>query len=161
MKRRVALLAAAAGCAGALAGCGPEPAPSATAPPAPTGAHFAGFDEASRAVRRALAAAGQEAHVAIASLVNEGGEPVPVPRFAAVDRLGERHGLPTAARARGGLPGAEARRARDLLDEPATVPAGGSALVYLVLRGASPGDLRELRMRAPSGRAADLERRGT
>jgi hypothetical protein len=172
MRRRPA--AAAIGCALALAGCRADPPPSATAPPAPAGAHFEGalagglgasvdfdgFDAAARAVRRALTARGEGARVAIASLVNDGGEPVPVPAFVAIARSGQRHALLTAARVLRGLPGAEARRARDVLDEPATVPAEGSAVVYLVLRGASPGELRELRMRAPGGAAADLERRG-
>jgi hypothetical protein len=174
LRARAVLAAAAIGIAAALGGCGSDPAPSATAPPAPAGSHFVGrtagglgasvdfggFDEASRAVRRALAEAGEEAHVAIASLVNDGREPVAVPAFAAIDRLGERHGLATAASALRGLPGALARRARAALEEPAAVPAEGSAVVYLVLRGPAPGDLRELRMRVPGGRPADLERRG-
>ena len=173
MRRRLPA-AAAIGCALVIAGCRAETPPSATAPPAAAGAHFEGtlagglgasvdfdgFDAAARAVRRALSAAGERARVAIASLVNDGGDPAAVPAFVAIARSGARHPLLTAARALRGLPGAEARRAREVIDEPATVPAEGSAVVYLVLRGASPGELRELRMRAAGGATADLERRG-
>jgi hypothetical protein len=177
MRRRgpaLAAVAAALGCAPALAGCGAAP-PSAAEPAAPAPApavfagrlagglgasvDFAGFDPVARAVRRAFGAAGRPAHVGIASLVNDAGAPAPVPRFTAIDRAGRRRELATAAAALRGLAGPEARRARAALREPAAVPAEGGAVLYLVLRGAAPGELRELRMRGPAGRAAELRRR--
>jgi hypothetical protein len=172
--RALAAAAAALACAAGPVACGPPP-PSARAPAAPAPApavfvgrlagglgvsvDFAGFDPVARGVRRALVAAGRPAHLGIASLVNDAAAPVAVPRFAAVDRLGERLELATAAAALRGLPGPEARRARRMLREPAAVPPEGGAVVYLVLRGAAPGELRELRMRGPAGPAAELRRR--
>jgi hypothetical protein len=178
MRRSGLALAAAAilACAPGLGGCGPAP-PSAEEPAAPAPApavfvgrlaggpgvsvDFAGFDPVARAVRRALDASGVPGHLGIASLVNDAATAVPVPRFAAIDRLGERRELTTAARALRGLPGPEARRARAALREPVTVPPEGGVVLYLVLRGATPGELRELRMRGPAGRAAELTRRGS
>lgn len=176
-RQRTALAAALA--ALAAVGCSgtgdPEPARR-EAPPAGTGyfvgrdaeglgasVDLFGVDPVSRAVRGAFAPdarglAGAPV-VAIASVVNGGGRPVPTPRFAAVMRSGAVVPMPAA---RGRLParGAAGRRALALIGPSrARVPAGGSATAYLVLRGVDPTLVATVRMVSEPGEPLELRLR--
>ncbi len=169
MRRRPAALAAAAAVAALAAGCGggsraPEPEPP--APPEAMGSGYfvgtapngvgatldlLGADPVVEALDTALlptTAVGEPGPaVGIASVVNDSTRPAPAPRFTAVLDTGALVPLTPAAEALGGRSDAAARRAARVL--PPTRPileGGGSAVDYVVLRGAVPGRVAEVRM---------------
>lgn len=114
---------------------------------------LAGVDATARAVAETLRADGDEpVAVAIASILNERDTPVRTPRFLAVRAAGADIALVPARDALAGRPGAAARAARASLPPPRrTIAADGTAFVYLVLRGARPADVVEVRMRLTGG----------
>ena len=163
------LAAGVAACLVLAAGCGsgsPSPAPEAPAPPeAPGSGYFVGTspagvgatvdlrgsDPASRAVETALLRdaprAGPAPSVGIASIVNGAERPVRAPTFTAELASGELVPLSPARDALGGRDDPAARRAERLLPvERMRLPAGASAVVYLVLEGEVPGAVAEVRM---------------
>lgn len=106
-------------------------------------AHDAVTARAAEALLRVPAREGRPGLVVgVASVVNDGRSPVPLPRFVAVVDGGGATPL-VAARSPGlGIPGA----ARIFPSPPLFVPAGGSATVYLVLRGARAEAVRSVKM---------------
>ena len=168
MRRRPAAAAAAAAAALALAaGCGGG---GAGAPPpdqreeagsgyfvgtAPGGlgatVDLLGTDPAAGALGAALAvetAPGEPSpSVGIASVVNDSSRLAAMPGFVAVLASGRRIPLEPAAAALRGRGDAAARRAAALLPPArSALPAGGSAVEYVVLRGVVPGRVAEVRM---------------
>jgi hypothetical protein len=98
--------------------------------------------------------------VGIASVVNGGEVAAPTPRFTAVLFSGGAAPLATAREALAGRDDPPARRAAALLPpQRATVPAGGSAILYVVLRGAGARDVASARMVAVPGEPIALEAR--
>jgi hypothetical protein len=170
VSRRAAALAAVAVAAAALAaGCGgggaPAPPPAPQPPEATGSGYFVGTapngvgatvdllaaDPVVAALDAALlptTAAGEPAPaVGIASVVNDSARPAPAPRFSAVLDTGVVVPLTPAEQALGGRADALARRAARLLPPaPAIVQGGASAVEYVVLRGAVPGRVAEVRM---------------
>jgi len=162
VRRRPAAAAAAVAAALALAaGCGGGGAP---APPPPDQQEEAGSgyfvgtapgglgatvdllgtDPAARALGAALAvetAPGEPSpSVGIASVVNDSSRLAAMPGFVAVLASGRRIPLE---------PAAAALRGRRLQRDPparSALPAGGSAVEYVVLRGVVPGRVAEVRM---------------
>jgi len=167
-----------------LSGCGAgSPAPTAPEPPQPppeprgTG-YFVGTgpdglgasldllaeDAVTRALSRALAGepgAGRPTPVVgIASVVNGADVAAPTPRFTAVLSSGAAAPLASAREALEGRDGPAARRAAALLPaEGAVVAGGGSAILYVVLRGAGPREVASARMVAIPGEPIALEAR--
>lgn len=119
---------------------------------------FGGIDAVATAVRRALGARGGA--VAVASVVNDGPRAAPLPRFAALTDDGRRVPLLPARAALAGRRDGGARRARAALagSRPA-IPGEGSALLYLVLRAASPRELRSVVMLPATGAPVELRER--
>jgi hypothetical protein len=159
----LAALVLVAGCGGGRAG---ETQPRAPAPRPTDGTGYfvgtgpgglgaavdlLGDDPAARAVAAALAPArdpgGLERVVAIASVVNDGADPAPVPRIVAELSGGGAAPLVPAREALRGVGGAAARRAARLLPpERRRVPAGGALTMHLVMSGANPREVTAMRM---------------
>jgi hypothetical protein len=157
----------AAGCGGGSPSTAPEPAP----PPEASGsAYFVGTapsgvgatldlrgsDPAARAVEEALLRdappAGPPPAVGIASIVNGSPRAARMPGFAAVLDDGSLTRLEPASEALDGRRDAPARRAAALLPPPrAALAPGASAVEYVVLEGAVPGRVAEVRMATGSG----------
>lgn len=169
----IAAIAAVAGCTSATPP-GPEPAPP---PPEGTG-YFVGAapdgfggsvdllagDSLTREVQHALGRRPRPdallPAVGIASLVNDSTEPMPLPIFVALFEGGGALPLTTARAALRPVRTALARRVeRRLPDEPRTVPARGTAIVYVVLRGASARAVTSMRMTARPGQPVELSAR--
>jgi hypothetical protein len=150
----------------AVAGCGGDDRPSQTAPP-PSGTGYLvgskdgigatldllGDDPVSRAVTRALAAeagpSGEAPVVGIASIVNETSSGFDAPQFIAVLESGRAVILTPALEALRGARGPAARAARARLRTlPSRVPSRGAGVAYVVLRGASPDEVRSVVMAA-------------
>ena len=162
-----AALALAAGCGGGS----PSPAPEPPAPPEASGsAYFVGTapsgvgatldlrgsDRAVRAVEAALLRdappAGPPPAVGIASIVNGSPRPARSPGFAAVLDDGAVARLTPASEALRGRADPGARRAAALLPPPrAALAPGASAVEYVVLEGAVPGRVAEVRMATGAG----------
>ena len=164
------LAAAVAACLVLAAGCGgggsPSPAPEPPAPPqAPGSGYFVGTspagvgatvdlrgsDPASRALETALLPdaprGGPAPSVGIASIVNGAARPVRAPTFTAELASGELVPLSPARAVLGGRDDPAARRAEMLLPaEQARLPAGASAVIYLVLDAEVPGAVAGVRM---------------
>lgn len=168
MRRAVAAAAAAALALAAACGGGdadPAPAPPPPAPEALGSGYFVGTapgglgatvdlrgsDPASRALEAALLRdtppSGPPPAVGIASVVNRAGRPVRAPTFTALLSSGGLVPLSPAASALAGRRDAVARRAAALLPAERTrLRAGASAVMYVVLEGALPGEVAEVRM---------------
>jgi hypothetical protein len=162
-----AALVLAAGCGGGT----PSPAPDPPAPPEASGsAYFVGTapsglgatldlrgsDPVARAVETALLRdappAGPPPAVGIASIVNGSPRPARAPGFAAVLDDGALTRLAPASEALGGRADPQARRAAALLPRPrAALAPGASAVEYVVLEGAVPGRVAEVRMATGAG----------
>jgi hypothetical protein len=167
MRRGAAIGAALAAAALALAGCGaatrtagrtpPPPPPAfATSPAGGVGAtvDFAPSDAVTRALHRALPGAA----LAVASVVNDAGQLMPVPTFTAAAADGRAVPLVDAWRRLAGRDDPAARRARALLPLAATMSGGGSALVYLTLTGLAPADVASVAMLGSDGDVTRLGR---
>lgn len=157
--------------AAALGGCGgggaaePPAAPSeyfvGRAPAGDLGAavDFRGADPAASALRQALAEHGGGA-VAVVAVVNDGTAAAPVPRFTAVAAGGAQVPLVPARRALAGRGDPAARRVfAHLPPERRAIAGEGSALLYVVLRGRTPREVRAVLMRPSSGEPVVLEER--
>lgn len=180
---RARALAAALAAAAVLAGCSGSgadgPVDTAPAPP-PTGTGYFvgagadgvgatldmhGSDPVARAIDAALVGrggpAGDVPAVGIASVVNEGPESVPAPRFVAV--LADDGGAVPVPRAEDVLRASEgpaARRAlRRLAALPARVPAKGAATYYVVLDGVRVAEVDSVRMVVVPGEPITLAAR--
>jgi hypothetical protein len=171
----VALALGAAGCSGA-AGTYTAPAPG---PPPPEGTGFfvgegpdgvgatldlQGRDAVTAAIDAALrarsGAPGDGPVVGVASVVNDGPRPVRAPSFIATFAGGGAVPLEPAAEAVSRGAGPAAAGALALLGpEVRTVPAGGAATMYVVLRGAAPGEVQSVRMVVVPGRPVGMESR--
>jgi len=170
----VALTLAVAGCS---SGDAPPPPPDPT-PPAPGSAYFVGTasdglgatldlegqDPVTEAIDAALRArdgrVGAGPVVGVASVVNESPTPVAPPAFIAEFENGGAVPLLPAARvvAEGGGPAA--RQALAMIGTPVlVVPAGGADTLYVVLRGAPPGDVATVRMVVAPGSIVTMEAR--
>jgi hypothetical protein len=164
--RAAARVLLALACAALLAGCSgdgdPDPAPAEPAAERGTGyfvgrspeglgaaVDLRGNDPASRAIAAALTdpRSPEVPVIVIASLVNDGARPVPTPSFVAVLFSGGAAPLEPAGEVLAGRRDAEAARAAALLEpDRALVPAGGSAVLHLVLRGAGALEVESVRM---------------
>jgi hypothetical protein len=162
-----AALVVAAGCGGGT----PSPDPDPPAPPEASGsAYFVGTapsgvgatvdlrgsDPVVRAVESALLRdappAGPPPAVGIASIVNGSARPARPPGFAAVLDDGALTRLEPASEALRGRADPLARRAAALLPAPrAALAPGASAVEYVVLEGAVPGRVAEVRMATAPG----------
>ncbi|WP_217920970.1 hypothetical protein [Miltoncostaea oceani] len=178
--RRRAVLAC---CAALLAlhGCGddgPPPPPEHPPPARPGSAYFVGTgedgvgatldlegqDPVTEAVDAALrardGAVGEGPVVGVASVVNEGPGVVPAPTFIAQFEGGGALALEDARAVVAESGGPAARRALRLLGRPSVlVPAGGADTIYVVLRGAAPGEVDAVRMVVGPGRIVMLQAR--
>jgi hypothetical protein len=113
-------------------------------------------DPAVRALEAALLEdappAGPPPAVGIASVINGSQRPVRAPRFTAVLDTGAVGPLTPAADALANRADALARRAVAAMAPPrAILAAGGSAVEYVVLEGAVPGRVAEVRMATGPG----------
>lgn len=175
--------AAVAVCAALLAlhGCGgggSAPPPEDPPPTRPGSAYFVGTgadgvgatldlegqDPVTEAVDAALRArdgvAGEGPVVGVASVVNEGARVLPAPTFIAQFEGGGALALESAAAVVAEADGPAARRALRLLGRPpVVVPAGGADTLYVVLRGAAPGEVDSVRMVVRPGEIVMLQAR--
>jgi hypothetical protein len=182
--RAAARVLLALACAALLAACSggadPDPGPEPAEPPGRRGTGYfvgrspeglgaavdlRGNDPASRAVAAALVdirrGDGRGPVVAIASVVNDGTLPVSTPRFVAVLFSGGAAPLQPAREALAGRGTARAALAASLLEaERAVVPAGDSAVLHLVLRGAAAPEVESMRMVVVPGEPIALGARG-
>ena len=112
-------------------------------------------------IARGVGAGDEPPAVGIASVVNEGPESVPPPRFVAV--LADGHGavpIPRAGSVLSAREGPAARRALRLLARgPARVPAEGAATYYVVLSGLPVAAVGSVRMVVVPGEPITLEAR--
>ncbi len=161
----IALAALALGCATACTGDAPTPRPVATTTPKGSGyfvgrspegvgaavdlqAHDRITERAAEALLDLPEPAGRPAvTVGVASVVNDGGLPVPLPRFIAVMDGGGAVPLLPARTAGLGIPGA-----REIFPTPPLfVPADGAATVHLVLRNVHPAEVHAVKMVVRAG----------
>jgi hypothetical protein len=171
---RAAALAAAC-LALAVTGCGGDVASAPEPPEQPTtvsgyfvgrsdelgaSVDFSGFDGPSQAVGDALdpdaPPGGGRVRVGIVSLVSTGSTRVPIPALRAVLASGATVPLVPARRALARLGTAAAVRATAVLPRATAVPAGGSAVAYVVLAGVRLADVTELRMATGGGEPTRL-----
>lgn len=167
-----ALAALAALALGAMSGCGggtPVARPV-TTPPDGSG-YFVGHGDGGlgaavdleahdpvigRATAAILDAPGRDGRpavaVGLASVVNDSARPQPLPRFIAVVEGGGATPLVPARSAAADIPGA-----RGIFPSPPLfIPAGGSATVHLVLRGARPEEVERVKMVVRAGESVTL-----
>jgi hypothetical protein len=179
--RRAAAALAACAVLLALAGCGDDGAapPPADPPPArPGSAYFVGTgedgvgatldlegqDPVTRAVDAALRArdgvVGEGPVVGVASVVNEGPSVVRAPTFIATFEGGGALALESARDVVAEADGPAARRALAVLGRPPLlIPAEGADTIYVVMRGAAPGDVEAVKMVLGPDRIVMLEAR--
>ena len=123
---------------------------------------FSGFDRTADAVRQALDPEGRPGHrrvlVGIVSIVNTGEKAAARPAFRAVMVDGRSLPLVPAELALGDRKDGAAARARRMLGPRASLPGGGSAVEYLILRGVRIADVARLEMMA-IGRGGPVELR--